>query len=132
MQCTPKELAILLEAYTTIAKTFDPYNGLEGVDFKSPLLRSIVFALPGIADAVGGLVAAINLQKAKSQEKSELWVDDDKYPTIQSTKLVSQGRLMFWKNVTEARSCASKHQGILSVESELEEELKSSKMQFLC
>ena len=63
------------------------------MDFKSPLLQSIVFALPGIADAVGGLVAAINLHKAKSDEKSELWVDDDKYPAIENTKLVRQGSL---------------------------------------
>ncbi|KAF9519406.1 hypothetical protein BS47DRAFT_1388222 [Hydnum rufescens UP504] len=78
-KCTPKELAILLEAYTTIAKTFDPDR-----------------------ERCGGSGGAINLQKARSEENSELWVDDDKYPTIQNTKL-----------------------GILSVESELEEELKS-------
>ena len=60
------------------------------MDFKSPLLRSIVFALPGIASAVGELVAAISLYKAKADEKSELWVDEDKYPEIESTKLVGQ------------------------------------------
>ncbi|KAF9069829.1 DNA mismatch repair protein MSH3 [Rhodocollybia butyracea] len=101
-QCKPQELAILLSAFKKVAFAFEPMEDPSGVGFDSPLLNKIIFALPSLRSLVNELMQTICLKRAAEGAKDELWLDKEKYPNIEETRM-----------------------GLLSVEVELQEMLKS-------
>ncbi|KAI0340128.1 DNA mismatch repair protein MSH3 [Trametopsis cervina] len=82
-KCTPQELAVLLPAFDKIGAVFDrvPTNG--NVDFRSPILSDIVSALPRLKEPAHGLLGTILVKEAKEGNKTTMWSDPDKYPSIE-------------------------------------------------
>ncbi|KLO18801.1 hypothetical protein SCHPADRAFT_819209 [Schizopora paradoxa] len=101
LQCTPKELATLLKAFERVATSFETLKESKDVGFRSPMLNDIVFSFPSLAMPLKDILAALDLKKAADDVRDELWRDLEKYPGIMDAK-----------------------SGLLSVESELKEELK--------
>ena len=89
LQCTPKELAILLEAFSRVANTFDPADDIDKIDVKSVTLRSIIVTLPAIRNRIAGLLSDIKLAEARENNMENLWRDEDKYPAIENLTFVS-------------------------------------------
>ncbi|KAI0003416.1 DNA mismatch repair protein MSH3 [Russula compacta] len=81
-KCTPKELAILLPAFSKIATAFPSFENPAAVGFKSALLNSIFFALPLLREPVQQLIDAVVLKKAAAGNKVEMWVDPEQYSEI--------------------------------------------------
>ena len=111
MQCTPQELATLLEAFDKVAKLLGPADSSatqeDTTGAKSPLWRSILASLPRLSEPLKDILGAIKLKKAQEGNKIEMWTDTERYPEIADADVGMQG-----------------------VEIELEEELVSSK--FCC
>ncbi|KAF8331322.1 muts domain V-domain-containing protein [Cantharellus anzutake] len=99
-KCTPKELSILLEAFDRVAHVFDP-DALNRIEVSSPMLKSIICALPTIRTHVDKLLSDIKLAEARENNMDSLWRNEDKFPDIENFTL-----------------------GIMAVESDLAEELK--------
>jgi DNA mismatch repair protein MSH3 len=108
-----------LTAFSRAASTFEPFEKLEDVGFKSSLLNDIVFAIPKIKGPLKAIVDTINLQKAKEGNLTELWRDEEKYPALDDCKLVSYISSL-WPGVSPNELM----QAIASVESEMEQHLK--------
>ena len=111
MQCTPQELATLLESFVKVAKLLGPTDSSatqeDTTGAKSPLWRSILASLPRLSEPLKDILGAIKLKKAQEGSKIEMWTDTERYPEIADADVGMQG-----------------------VEIELEEELVSSK--FCC
>ncbi|KAJ3779412.1 DNA mismatch repair protein MSH3 [Lentinula raphanica] len=101
-QCTPQEIAVILPAFRKIAFAFEPMEESSDAGFNSPLLNDIVFALPALRSSITELLQTISLKQAAEGNKDELWVDKEKYPSIEETRM-----------------------GLLAVEIELQEMLKT-------
>jgi len=78
-----------LTAFSRVANAFEPFAKPDDVGFKSPLLNDIVFVIPEIQEPLKAIVHAIDLQKAKEGNLTELWRDEEKYPALNDCKLVS-------------------------------------------
>ena len=92
-----------MTAFSRVASAFEPFAKPDDVGFKSSLLNNIVFAIPQIKEPLKAIVGAIDLQKAKEGNLTELWRDEEKYPALDNCKLVSNfsfvrigGRLVDW------------------------------------
>ncbi|KAF5391272.1 hypothetical protein D9757_001964 [Collybiopsis confluens] len=103
-QCIPRELATLLPAFKKVAHAFEPLMTHSEAGFKSPLLNSIIFTLPTLRNSIDEILQTISLKHAVDGQKDELWIDTDKYPQINETKM-----------------------GLLAVELELQELLSSGR-----
>jgi DNA mismatch repair protein MSH3 len=97
-KCTCQELASLLSAFGTVANAFPDH--LE--EFHSKLLNDIFSSLPKLKAPIKVLLGAIDIKKANSGRKDELWANPEQYPALDEYKLL-----------------------IETVKSELDEELKS-------
>ena len=118
----------MLLALKDIASAFKPLDSPEAVGLKSPLLNGIIYALPTIKEAVDKLLAAIDIKKAKGDEKEDLWIDPAKFQSIDDTKTV--GNACF---------CAGAHPHpvhtlklIQATEAELEEHLRKEGKHSYC
>ncbi|KAG8764683.1 Mismatch repair protein msh3 [Ceratobasidium sp. 428] len=100
-KATPPELATMLAAWNRIAVALDPIDTPKDAGFQSDILNDIAHSLPTLRAPLGVITSQINVDKARQDEKTELWVDSEKYPQIDEAKF-----------------------GILAVESELEDHLK--------
>ncbi|EED81705.1 predicted protein [Postia placenta Mad-698-R] len=89
-KCTPQELAILLPAFDKIATTFQPMNNPRDASFKSPILNSIVYALPQLREAMKELMGAVNIKMAKEGKKDAMWNDPDRYPHLDNLMMAIQ------------------------------------------
>lgn len=89
-KCTPQELAILLPAFDKIATTFQPMNNPRDTSFKSPILNSIVYALPQLREAMKELMGAVNIKMAKEGKKDAMWNDPDRYPHLDNLMMAIQ------------------------------------------
>jgi DNA mismatch repair protein MSH3 len=88
LQCTPNELALLLKAFGNIANAFDEFSSPDAVGFKSSLINDIFYALPLLKGAICSILPSINLRKAEKNMKSELWLDPDKFSSVEDRKMV--------------------------------------------
>jgi DNA mismatch repair protein MSH3 len=122
VQCTPQELAILLQAFNKIAIAFDSFESPSDVGFKSKTLNDVLFCLPKLKDPIKGFLGDISLKKASEGRKDIMWTDPEKYPSIADIDLVRISSLLFPKGCS---ICYWK--AIQTVEAELQEELKLSK-----
>lgn len=104
MQCTPKELSVLLPAFNKVATTFSGVDNPSDVGFKSHILNDIIATLPRLRDPVQELIGMIVLKKAAEGDKTSMWSDPEKYPAL-----------------------AEADMGIQAVQMDLTDELKSSK-----
>jgi hypothetical protein len=93
VQCTPQELAILLQAFNKIATAFESCENSSDVGFKSGLLNDILFSLPKLRDPIKGILDNISLKKASEGRKDTMWTDSEKYPTIADLDLVRHSNL---------------------------------------
>ncbi|KAG9120901.1 Mismatch repair protein msh3, partial [Ceratobasidium sp. 392] len=100
-KATPPELATMLAAWNRIAVALDPIDTPKDAGFQSDILNDIAYSLPTLRGPLALIVSQINVDKAREDDKTELWVDSEKYPQIDEAKF-----------------------GILAVESELEDHLK--------
>ncbi|KAJ7582852.1 muts domain V-domain-containing protein [Mycena floridula] len=100
-QCTPQELALLLPAFDKIANAYDVTEPSE-VGFKSRLLNEIIASLPSIREPSKELLSIVSLKQAAAGDKVTMWKDPERYPMVEQTQMV-----------------------ILTIEAELEHELKS-------
>ncbi|CAE6520424.1 unnamed protein product [Rhizoctonia solani] len=100
-KATPSELATMLTAWQRVATALDPIPMSKDAGFESDLLNDIAYSLPTLREPLAAITSQIDLRHARDNDKTELWVDSEKYPAIDEAKF-----------------------GILSVESELEDHLK--------
>jgi hypothetical protein len=91
------------------------------VGFKSNLLNDIISTLPRLKEPMKELMGAVNLKKAADGNKIQMWTDNDKYPLIAETDFVRPFLLPLYQ-----REFSLPRQGLKCVESELQDELKSS------
>lgn len=98
-KCTCQELASLLSAFATVTSAFPEHSE----EFRSKLLNDIFSSLPKLKAPIQALLATIDIKKANSGRKDELWTDSEQFPALDEYKLL-----------------------IETVKSELDEELKSS------
>jgi DNA mismatch repair protein MSH3 len=84
IQCTCQELASLLSAFGTVANAFPDH--LE--EFHSKLLNDIFSSLPKLRAPIKVLLGAIDIKKANSGRKDELWTNPEQYPALDEYKLV--------------------------------------------
>ncbi|KAG2157395.1 muts domain V-domain-containing protein [Suillus clintonianus] len=97
-KCTCQELASLLSAFQIIVRAFPERSE----EFHSKLLNDIFSSLPKLKAPIKTLLGAIDIEKATSGRKDELWTDPEQFPALDEYKLL-----------------------IETVKSELDEELKS-------
>ncbi|OAX39197.1 hypothetical protein K503DRAFT_690106 [Rhizopogon vinicolor AM-OR11-026] len=97
-KCTPQELASFLSAFRSVASAFPEYSE----EFHSTLLNDIFSSLPKLKAPTEALLAAIDVKKATSGKKDEMWTDPEQFPALDEYKML-----------------------IETVKSELNEELKS-------
>ena len=95
LQCTPKELAILLKAFERIATSFEAFGESKDVGFRSPILNDIVFSFPVLATPLKDILETFDLEKAAKRVREELWRDNTKYPGIADAKFVCLLSLTF-------------------------------------
>ncbi|KAG9099780.1 Mismatch repair protein msh3 [Ceratobasidium sp. 370] len=100
-KATPPELATMLAAWNRIAAALDPIDTPSDAGFQSDILNDIACSLPTLRGPLALIESQINIDKARQDDKTELWVDSEKYPKIDEAKF-----------------------GIMAVESELEDHLK--------
>jgi DNA mismatch repair protein MSH3 len=93
-QATPAELATFMKAFNKIATAFPSFNSREDVGFQSPLLNSIIHYLPTLRSTVQHLIGQIDLGKATTGNKADMWTDIDKYPGIEEAMSVSNQALL--------------------------------------
>lgn len=86
-----------------VAATFPTFSEPSDVDCSSILWKNIVFALPALKTPMQTILAAINLHRARDNNKIELWTNLESFPSMENAQL-----------------------SIMAVESELAEELKKS------
>ncbi|KAJ3864053.1 DNA mismatch repair protein MSH3 [Lentinula novae-zelandiae] len=88
-QCTPQELAILLSAFKKIAFAFEPMRDSDSsqAGFKSPLLNDMIHAFPALRSSITELIGHICMKRAAEGRKDELWLDKEKYPRIEETRM---------------------------------------------
>ncbi|KAJ3880958.1 DNA mismatch repair protein MSH3 [Lentinula edodes] len=88
-QCTPQELAILLPAFKKIAFAFEPMRDSDSsqAGFKSPLLNAIIHAFPALRSSITELIGSICIKRAAEGRKDQLWLDKEKYPRIEETRM---------------------------------------------
>jgi DNA mismatch repair protein MSH3 len=121
-QCTPQELAVLLQAFNKIATAYDSFEGPPDVGFKSKILNDILFSLPKLKNPINGFLGDISLKKASEGRMDMMWTDPEKYPSIADIDLVCVSSLSILKG------CSIKYgKAIQAVEVELQEELKLSR-----
>ncbi|KAG1756484.1 muts domain V-domain-containing protein [Suillus paluster] len=97
-KCTCQELASILSAFGSVAGAFPEHSE----EFDSKLLNDIFSSLPEIREPIEALLATINIKKANSGRKDDMWTDPEQFPALDEYKLL-----------------------IETVKSELDEELKS-------
>ncbi|KAG8715116.1 Mismatch repair protein msh3 [Ceratobasidium sp. 394] len=100
-KATPPELATMLAAWNRIAAALDPIDTPSDAGFQSDILNDIAYSLPTLRAPLALIASQIYIDKAREDDKTELWVDSEKYPKIDEAKF-----------------------GIMAVESELEDHLK--------
>lgn len=64
-------------------------NNPRDTSFKSPILNSIVYALPQLREAMKELMGAVNIKMAKEGKKDAMWNDPDRYPHLDNLMMVS-------------------------------------------
>ncbi|ORY24383.1 muts domain V-domain-containing protein [Naematelia encephala] len=79
----PTEVATILVGLTRIASEFKP---TDRDVFRSPLLNNILQILPSIREQARGFLDDISVKDARENIEANLWVDPEKYPTIQDAK----------------------------------------------
>lgn len=84
LQCTCQELASFLSAFETVANAFPEHSE----EFDSKLLNDIFSSLPKLKAPIKALLAAIDIKKANSGRKDELWTDPEQFPALDEYKLV--------------------------------------------
>jgi DNA mismatch repair protein MSH3 len=84
LQCSCQELASLLSAFGTITSAFPEHTE----EFHSKLLNDIFSSLPKLKAPIKALLAAIDIKKANSGRKDELWTDPEQFPALDEYKLV--------------------------------------------
>jgi DNA mismatch repair protein MSH3 len=89
VQCTPQELAILLQAFNKIATAFDSFTSPSDVGCKARILNDVLFSLPKLRDPIKGFLGDISLKKASDGRKDTMWTDPEKYPAIADIDLVN-------------------------------------------
>jgi hypothetical protein len=87
-QCTPQELAVLLQAFNKIATAYHLFESPSDVGFKSKILNDILFSLPKLKDPIKGFLGDISLKKASEGRLDTMWTDPEKYPSIADIDLV--------------------------------------------
>jgi DNA mismatch repair protein MSH3 len=102
-QSTPKELATFVTAMHRVAATFPNFSAPADVDCSSILWRKTLFVLPALKTPMDTILASINLHRARDNNKTNMWTDPEKFPTLDNVQL-----------------------SIMAVESDLAEELKRS------
>ncbi|KAF8831364.1 hypothetical protein HHX47_DHR1000478 [Lentinula edodes] len=88
-QCTPQELAILLPAFKKIAFAFEPMRDSDSsqAGFNSPLLNDMIHAFPALRSSITELIGSICIKRAAEGRKDQLWLDKEKYPRIEETRM---------------------------------------------
>jgi len=86
-----------------LSTAFPTFRSPEDVGCTTKLWNSIIYALPAVGEPVRELLDTIKIPKALENNKTELWKDSERYPEIENALF-----------------------GMLSVESELADELKKS------
>ncbi|KII88995.1 hypothetical protein PLICRDRAFT_160002 [Plicaturopsis crispa FD-325 SS-3] len=103
-KCTPEELAVLLPAFSKIARAFrapSPHDtdsasaqskasAQPTMGFKSPLLNDILRPLPALREPVAGLVREVKLEQAAAGRKDAMWADQARYPDIEDCDMAIQ------------------------------------------
>ena len=79
-------MADILTAFRRIAFAFDPFEHPEEVGLNSTLLNHAIFSLPRLRGLITKWIDEVDLKMARSGNKEELWVDDDKYPDVKDAK----------------------------------------------
>ncbi|PPR04975.1 hypothetical protein CVT24_010433 [Panaeolus cyanescens] len=86
-QCTPHELSVLIPAFNKVARTYDGVDLSGGTGLKSPLLNSIVVALPRLKEPMKELMETVDLKKAAEGNKHEMWRNISDYPEVDGAEL---------------------------------------------
>ncbi|KAI0031692.1 muts domain V-domain-containing protein [Vararia minispora EC-137] len=87
-KCTPKELAMLLQAFEKVANAFAPEQNL--FDIKSVIITDIIESLPRLREPVREIISAIRMKNAEHGDKVEMWTDPERYPEISDADMASQ------------------------------------------
>jgi DNA mismatch repair protein MSH3 len=80
-KATPPELAIMLTAWNRVATAFDPVDTPKDAGFESDILNDIAHSLLTLREPLALIAAHINVNKARANDKAELWTDPEKYPS---------------------------------------------------
>jgi DNA mismatch repair protein MSH3 len=115
-QCTPQELASLLSAFRSVASAFPEHSE----EFNSELLNDIFTSLPKLKAPTKALLAAIDMKKAASGKKDDMWTNSEQFPALDEYKMVCKPLTISHMPLTRGLKL------IETVKSELNEELKSS------
>lgn len=71
----------MLTAWNRVATALDPIATPKEAGFESDILNDIAYALPTLREPLAAIMGEIDLAQARDNEKSELWVDAEKYPS---------------------------------------------------
>lgn len=85
-------MAALIRAFQRIGDAFNTFESPKDVGFASSLLNDIISALPCLKAPVQNILSCIDLKKAAEDKRDELWIDPDKYPVVDDTKMVMRNR----------------------------------------
>jgi hypothetical protein len=123
-QCTPPELARLVPAFSKVANTFEEVPDVSDIPLTSELLRDVVFTLPLLRLPMRSITAQFSVKAAAEGRISDVWANDAKYPILDDLKSASVFSWHGFCYADQRRNVG--RQCIAAVETELEQELKSS------
>ncbi|KAF7304661.1 DNA mismatch repair protein [Mycena kentingensis (nom. inval.)] len=87
-QCAPEELVLLLQSFYKIGAAFPAFETPAEVGFKSPILNSVIFALPALKAPMQALLNEINVPHAQKNRKEAMWRSEDKFPDLEEQRMV--------------------------------------------
>jgi hypothetical protein len=128
LKCTPQELAILLPAFDKIGNAFEAVENPSDVGFTSGVLNDIIHSLPKLKESMKELLGTVSLKRAAEGCKDTMWTDPERYPRIADADLVCALLPSHWICLFIIKNTHYRCQAIQSVDIELAEELKASKL----
>ncbi|XP_029633560.1 DNA mismatch repair protein Msh3-like [Octopus sinensis] len=85
-KCSPLEFATVCLSLKNIASIFHTQKNMFADQIASPLLQTILQEIPDLLSDVAFFSDSVNLQHAKSNDKTQLFVDDSQFPAIKDQK----------------------------------------------
>lgn len=88
LQCTPKELGLILKGFERIAQSVEPVEAASDVGFHSDLLNDVIYSLQHVRKPLAEILTITSIKRLMEHKNHDLWLDDERYPDLQAEYMV--------------------------------------------